>query len=281
MKPQFLPYFVIAMLLLFSYSLSAKENSNCFQKVSGKVSDGLTNQSLADARIVLYDVFKEDYYNLKEGNEFIHQNTKIHKKEVFTSNSDGLFNIDTSCERFYHLIVTINGFESEAKSFSTFELVEEGLVFDYALKNIEVYKDYKDRFQLQLEPIKFEINSSNIDSESKRELNRVVLLLEKYLDLKIEVGVHSSSLGSDAFNLKLTTSRANAIIDYLTSFDWDNKERVLAVGYGAKQILNECVKGVKCRPNKHNINKRVEFVVKSDYKPTSDFEYLNRNTSSN
>ena len=281
MKPQFLHCLAISLMLFLGYNLSAKENLNCYQKVSGKVSDGLTNQSLADARIVLYDVFKEDYYNLKEGNEFIHQNTKIHKKEVFTSNSDGLFNIDASCERFYHLIVTINGFESESKSFSTFELVEEGLVLDYELKNIEIFKDSKDRFQLQLEPIKFEINSSNIDSESKKELNKVVLLLNKYLDLKIEIGVHSSSLGSDAFNLKLTASRANTINDYLASFDWDNKERVIAVGYGAKQILNECVKGVKCRPNKHNENKRVEFVLKSDYKPTSDFEYLNRNTSSN
>ncbi|MDV7186427.1 OmpA family protein [Lutibacter sp. TH_r2] len=250
------------------------------QKIQGTISDSLTNQTLSKAQIVLYDINKEDFYNLQQGNEIIHQNTKIHQKKVYTSNESGDYSFSIESGKYYNLIVTINGFVTQTKLFETIEF-KPLQTFNFSLKNQEVYTDSENKYLVKVAPIQFEINSSKIDKKSKKELNKVVMLLKKYSDFEVEIGVHSSSLGNDAFGLKLTTKRANAIFNYITSFNWQNKERLTAVGYGKTNPINNCGKEVKCELKKHNKNKRVEFVIKSNYKPTSNFEYLNREIGAN
>ena len=271
---------IISCLTFLMLSSIFFAQEKCIQTIDGKISDVLTNQALSKAQIVVYDIDKEDFYRLKKGDEVIHQNTKIHKKKVYSSNKEGAYKIEAECGKYYNLIVTINGFVTQTILFETLEL-KPIVTFNFSLENQEVYKDSKNRFLVKVNPIQFEINSCEIKKESQKELNKVVMLLKKYSDLELEIGVHSSSLGNDAFSLKLTSQRAQAIFDYISTSSWQNKQRLTAVGYGKAQPINNCRKKVKCLPKKHNQNKRIEFVIKSEYKPTSNFEYLNRNTSVN
>lgn len=271
------------MLFQFTINSTAQEknNTNTLFKVSGIVKDSLTDQTLSNAKIVLYDVNKENFVRLQKDIEIIHQNTLKHKIKVVSTNEKGVYKVDASFNKYYQLIVTINGFVSETRLFSTFKNEIKSKEFNFKLENQEVYIDVDKRFLVKVKPIKFEINSSKISAASKREINKVVMLLKKYTDFEIEIGVHSSSLGSDAFNLKLSSRRALEISNYIKSFNWPLKDRLTAVGYGETKLINECVNGVKCTTKKHLKNKRVEFVLLNKYIPTSDMEYLNRNVNIN
>ncbi|WP_111706952.1 OmpA family protein [Lutibacter citreus] len=270
------------VVFLFTISTTAKEkiSSENLITASGTVKDSLTAQTLSNAKIVLYDINKEDFVNLKKGQETIRQNTKMHKLKSVSTNESGEYTIEMLPEKCYKLIVTINGFISQTKLFSTEDTSVKEREINFNLENQEVYVDKDSRVLMKIDPIQFEINSTKMTAESKRNINKVILLLYKYPDFEIEIGVHASSLGGDSFNLNLTTKRADEIYKYINSSKWPNKDRLTAVGYGEAKLINECVNGAKCSRSKHLENKRVEFVLKNKYKPISDMEYLTRRVSS-
>ena len=279
------PLLFICFIVFFQYTIIStaqeKNNSKNLLQISGVVTDSLTNQTLSNTKIVLYDVDKENYVKLQKEFDIIQQNTKLHLIDVVSTNDAGYYQVDAVFNKHYLLIVTINGFISETRLFSTFNNEINNTKFNFNLQNQEVYMDSDKRFLVKINPIKFEINSSKITTTSKKEINKVVMLMKKYTDFEVEIGVHSSSLGGDAFNVKLSEKRASQISDYIKSFNWPDKDRLTAVGYGETKLINECVNGVKCTSKKHLENKRVEFVLHNKYIPASDMEYLNRNVNIN
>ncbi len=101
--------------------------------------------------------------------------------------------------------------------------------------------------------IKFDVNKSDIKSESMGFLNELVKWLKENPAIKLEIGGHTDSDGDDASNLKLSQIRADAVKTQLTSMGID-ASRLTAKGYGESKPLsdNATVEG------KAN-NRRVEF----------------------
>lgn len=62
-------------------------------------------------------------------------------------------------------------------------------------------------------------------------LNQVVLLLNKYPDVKLEIGVHTDNLGSSDSNLALSKKRAQQLVDYLRNAGISSN-RLISRGYG-------------------------------------------------
>lgn len=85
--------------------------------------------------------------------------------------------------------------------------------------------------KLQLNNIIFETNSAELTAVSFEELDRVVELLRKNPNLKIEISAHTDNVGSDAYNLKLSDKRAQSVVDYLTD-KGISKRNLEAKGYG-------------------------------------------------
>lgn len=110
--------------------------------------------------------------------------------------------------------------------------------------------------------INFEFNDSEMtaDSKIKLESSLVKLLLENP-DIIIEIGAHSDNKGSDEFNLKLSTQRAQGIVKFLNSKGID-KTRMKATGYGETKPIapNENADGTD-NPEGRAKNRRVEFKV--------------------
>jgi OOP family OmpA-OmpF porin len=71
-----------------------------------------------------------------------------------------------------------------------------------------------DRIEL-LTPITFETADDAPTAEGARVLDEVVRILRLHPDVRIEVGVHTDSTGMDAFNLRVSQARAQAIQTYL------------------------------------------------------------------
>src|SRR5690625_6420977 len=98
--------------------------------------------------------------------------------------------------------------------------------------------------------------------EAEKDLDYLYELLTRFPDMVIELSSHTDSRGNDAYNLDLSQRRANAAKEYLVDRGIDS-DRIVAVGYGEKRILNHCTNGVNCTEEEHQINRRTELDRKS------------------
>jgi len=93
-----------------------------------------------------------------------------------------------------------------------------------------------DELTLQ-DKIYFDFDKAKIRDISKPTLDKVAALLKAHPELtKLRVEGHTCNLGTDAYNLRLSQRRANAVVDYLVSQGVD-RSRLRAVGYGETKPL--------------------------------------------
>ncbi|MEQ8554189.1 MAG: OmpA family protein [Cyclobacteriaceae bacterium] len=108
-------------------------------------------------------------------------------------------------------------------------------------------------------PIAYEVGSAELTRSSLSVIDRNLLArLQEQPNAIVEIGSHTDARGSSEANQKLSERRAKSVVEYLISKGID-KERLLAVGYGETQPVNECVDGVECGNSKHSANRRTEF----------------------
>ena len=107
------------------------------------------------------------------------------------------------------------------KSSEAFQEVE----INVALKKIEVGQS------IILRNIFFDFDKATIRSESANELDRLIKLLTENPTLKIELGSHTDSKGSDDYNQKLSQSRSQSVVTYLIGKGIAT-DRLVAKGYG-------------------------------------------------
>ena len=89
--------------------------------------------------------------------------------------------------------------------------------------------------KVRLENVYFETNSANLLPESEATLNEVGGVLEKFVELKVEVQGHTDTRGSNAYNMKLSQARAESVRRYLLGHFHLRDENVTAKGYGETQ----------------------------------------------
>ncbi|HEY6573006.1 MAG TPA: OmpA family protein, partial [Candidatus Eisenbacteria bacterium] len=72
-----------------------------------------------------------------------------------------------------------------------------------------------DTGMIRLQDVNFDTGKSTIKPESEKVLDEVGNILARWPELRIEIGGHTDSRGSDALNQRLSDSRAKAVLDYL------------------------------------------------------------------
>ena len=114
-----------------------------------------------------------------------------------------------------------------------------------------------DTGMIRLQDIKFETAKANILPESRHNLDVVGEVLSKWPQLKIEIGGHCDSRGSDAYNLRLSRRRVASVRAYLLEhFSKLEALQLIAKGYGESQPLVP-----NTSPENMAQNRRVEFKV--------------------
>ena len=109
---------------------------------------------------------------------------------------------------------------------------------------------------IRIEDVHFDPGKSTIKDESHGALDEVAAILNKYDDLKIEIGGHTDARGDAAFNQTLSEARAKAVRDYLISKHNLSSTRFSTTGYGESHPVasNDTEAGMAK-------NRRVEFKV--------------------
>ncbi len=106
----------------------------------------------------------------------------------------------------------------------------------------------------RLEGVTFEFNSARLTREAEVELDMAVEML-KQNDIRVRVEGHTDSVGSDAYNQKLATRRAKAVVDYLVA-NGISAGRLNPIGYGeSAPIASNDTEAGRAR------NRRVDFVI--------------------
>lgn len=104
-----------------------------------------------------------------------------------------------------------------------------------------------------LEGVNFQTNKAVLLEESAQILDRVAESLVAHPDVNVEVGGHSDADGGEAYNLKLSERRANAVRDYLIKKGVPATQ-LSARGYGEAQPIADNVS-----PEGKAANRRVEL----------------------
>jgi outer membrane protein OmpA-like peptidoglycan-associated protein len=104
--------------------------------------------------------------------------------------------------------------------------------------------------------IKFKSNRADIIPSSYSILDEAAKLLKENPTIKVEIGGHTDSRGSDAKNQRLSEARAVSVRNYLINIHGIAGDRLTAKGYGESLPIasNKTAKG-------RAENRRIEFVV--------------------
>jgi outer membrane protein OmpA-like peptidoglycan-associated protein len=111
-----------------------------------------------------------------------------------------------------------------------------------------------------VENILFDAGKYAVTDQAREILDKVILVLHTNKALKIEIGAHTDSKGSEVANLRLSELRAKTVSDYITSAGIE-KSRVIAKGYGETRLLNNCKDNQPCSEIEHAQNRRIEFKI--------------------
>lgn len=107
----------------------------------------------------------------------------------------------------------------------------------------------------------FIFDKDKIIDESLPDLEKLAKLLNKNLEIKIEISGHTDSKGSDEYNMKLSKKRAIAVRKYLIK-NGVSPERITAVGKGETMPIARNVNpdGTD-NPEGRQLNRRIELKV--------------------
>ena len=135
---------------------------------------------------------------------------------------------------------------------------------DFSLKPLEEIIAVEEGVRkLKTDMIYFGFDRYNIGPDAQKELDKLVQVWEKYPNMVIKIESHTDAIGSRAYNKILSDKRAKATKDYLLSKGIDASRIASAIGYGEDVPLNNCSSGNPCDRQKHQENRRSEFIIVS------------------
>ncbi len=110
---------------------------------------------------------------------------------------------------------------------------------------------------IDLRGVNFEFDKDRLLPESIEILDKAVEVLKAYPDIRVQVGGHTDSVGTDGYNLGLSDRRAKVVYDYLSS-NGIAADRLGPKGYGEANPIdtNETSEG-------RAKNRRTELVIEN------------------
>jgi outer membrane protein OmpA-like peptidoglycan-associated protein len=92
-----------------------------------------------------------------------------------------------------------------------------------------------------LNDIYFEVGKANLNTSSSSDLDKLIQFLKDNPTARLEIQGHTDNVGSLAINTKLSLTRANSVVSYLTKNGIDSS-RLSAKGFGPSQPIADNTK---------------------------------------
>jgi len=109
-----------------------------------------------------------------------------------------------------------------------------------------------------IEDVYYAPNAYEINDLSIAQLNKIISAMKQNPALKLAISSHTDANGDDAYNMSLSSKRAQKVLEYIVA-KGIAADRIKAKGYGETMIKNRCKNGVDCSELEHELNRRTEF----------------------
>lgn len=220
--------------------------SFCTQLVSGTTVNKNTNVIIPYASVVVLNEKGIEVQNLN-------------------SDQNGAFSYEGPCtKQKYNIIATKDGYIQSDQTFIVNPKKREDVVLKLNLTSetsqpADVGRDLVE--VLNLNPIYFDFDKSNIRPDAEIELRKVIDYMNKYPTIRIDVQSHTDSRASDDYNMALSNRRNVSTKQYIINKGGISADRLEGRGYGETMLVNKCSNGVKCTEDEHDWNRRSNFIV--------------------
>ncbi|AWH74107.1 flagellar motor protein MotB [Dokdonia sp. Dokd-P16] len=229
---------------IYSFTRDRKILTNCAQNIVGTTRDVKTDEILPQTTVTLRD----------KVNQVV---------ATVTSDDLGKFTFsDVNCSETYVVRGAKDTYEPHEVILTTSSDVGGIINRDVYLKpgaQLVIGGDLTNI--LELNPIYFDFDKSNIRPDAALELEKVIAVMQQYPTLKIDVRSHTDSRAPDAYNMKLSQRRNVSTIRYIVQQGGIDASRLTGRGYGETQLTNACANGIECSEEEHQLNRRSEFII--------------------
>jgi peptidoglycan-associated lipoprotein len=226
-----------------------------------------------DLRVVNYYLAGVTYTPDKAGKLQILPSTKVslidansNVMQDYLTGTDGKFLFRVYENEDYNLIGEQDGYLVKRQVYTTIgksvdpkTLTE--LITNITLDTIVVLDKIEINKIFRLENIYFEFDSTRIQPSAAIELDKLVQLLIDNPEIKIEMGSHTDSVGSNSYNYELSKGRAESTVRYLIA-NGISADRLTARGYGEEKPIarNTNPDGTDNKAGR-DMNRRTEFKI--------------------
>ncbi len=214
--------------------------------LSGYVKDKTNLKPISGATVFVLDVLKDQALILK-------------------TDSSGYYRLPVIPGRPYRVKAMHSGYIADCYPFTPDTLNK---IAEYAAPRDLLLDLLQNDKTFILENIYYDLDKWFIRADAQPALDKLVNIMKEN-PVNIELGSHTDSRASEAYNLELSQKRAESAVRYIV-LQGVNPLRIKAKGYGETQIVNRCRDGVKCTEAEHQQNRRTEFKVISWYVDTLD-----------
>lgn len=219
--------------------------SSCLSTITITVVDATTKNRIKNYTVVLTD----EYGKKLKGDNI--------KKTAYQ------YRFSVPCSKKIHFSINKEGYVSKNSTYnmSANENINISMVPIIQKPKVIIEKNFVEQPTVdnKIENIYFDYSKHYLTLDSRKRINKIIAILLRNKNLKLEIGVHTDSRGAKNANMILSQKRAKAIVNYMVRVGNIDISRLKAIGYGETKLLNECRDGVKCSELNHQINRRAEF----------------------
>lgn len=227
---------------IYQFLETKRLTPKCKPELNGTVTDLVTGQPIANAKITLYDDVHK-VANTTESDDKGYYTFAVESKKTFS--------VRTEKEDYSAAEKTVTIKADACKT-------QLDLALEKALCKVAVGDDLGKCFGIKW--IYFDLNKINIRPEAALDLSKILDVMSQYPNMKIDIRSHADSRASFKYNENLSQKRAKSTKEWLIQ-NGVSSDRLASKGYGEEQLVNKCSDGVKCTEEEHQQNRRSEFII--------------------
>ncbi|MEG1227512.1 MAG: OmpA family protein [Flavobacterium sp.] len=216
----------------------------CQQILKGTTADLETGKTIENAKVTLLDA----NFNIKD---------------QVVSDANGIYRFAVDCAKNYYVKAEKQDYETKEAAVTIKEQTGEtnlDIMLEKRNKPINVGTDLAKTLDIPI--IYFDLDKSVIRKDAAFELEKILVVMQQYPKMKIDVRSHTDSRQTVKYNMALSDKRAKSTVQWLIK-NGIASDRLTGKGFGESQLVNKCSDGVPCTEKEHQQNRRSEFIITS------------------
>ncbi len=227
------------------YGFTEKEelDLSCNTSVVGVIKDQETGEPIIAAKVSIFN----------SANELVAETV---------SGDDGTFTLDGDCkDGDYKLVASKEDYNESEKMFAVVSANDTSgveLMLEKTVKQAPIGADLVK--YLNLKPVYFDLDKAIIRPDASITIMKIIEYMNTFPKVKVQVQSHTDVKADNTYNERLAKRRAKNTVAHLVA-NGIEASRLSSEAFGETKITNDCSTRDICPDEKHQENRRSEFIV--------------------